>query len=595
MAAATGRRADSPPSNLAMALRMARRFRPYRGQVFWSLLAAFLGVGMNLVAPLLLREIIDTALPHRDIGLLAVLCTLMIVAGALGSLLAIIQTALANRVGQQVIVRLRTELYDRARAQPLEFYSERSGSETQARLVSDVEGVDRFLTNIAQSTLVSITGMVTAMIAMFILSPSLAVASIVLAVLLGLLNNRFAARRRRLAGERQRHIGEVLRLVGEDLSLPGVILGRTLGRTGHRRERFAQVCRDIGDTAYRQRMAGAVALTIIGAAFAAIPPLIYFVAGTMLTGITVGTVIVLAILQMRLSGPIQGILQLSSSVQMSFAMFERIIEYLDLPMSEPDGKRTAPLAPLPMSLHLRDISVRYRTAARPALSDAGLDVPAGSLTVIVGRSGSGKSTLGLVMAGLLPPATGAVYVDGRGVAEPDRLRDLVTLVPQQPFLYAGTIRTNLASARDDVTATELARVTRIARLDDLISALPDGLDTPIGADGHQLSGGERQRVALARALLTDCRMIILDEATSALDAATAHQVHEELRAYCQDRTLVVITHHVPEMRPDDRVAVLDRGHIVEHDTHAALSRGDGGYARMLATQLHARERKESRA
>ncbi|MET7672589.1 ABC transporter ATP-binding protein [Micromonospora luteifusca] len=560
--------------------RMAVRFRPYRWHTAGSLLLILVTVGMSTAAPLLLQRVIDDAVPNHDTTLLAVLCGLMMALGLTASLLAVAETALTNWTGQRVSARLRVDVYDRARAQPLRFYSEQGQSQIQSRLISDIDGIDRFLTSTVHQALSALVSLVAAGVAMVILSWPLALVSMALATLLSLFNNRFAKRRRRLFRQRQRLLTTVLRYVAEDLSLSGVLLGRTLRRTGRQRDRFVEVSEGIRDVTFRQRMAGMSAYTVIGVSFACVPPLIFWAYGTFTSAASVGAVVVLVMLQTRLSQPIQSLLRLSGSVQASVAMFERVLEYLDMEAHEEDPAPVRRRTGGPAEVRLRDVSCHYPGASKPALAGVDLDFPAGSVTVITGHTGSGKSTLGLVLAGLLSPDAGSVRIDGRS----GRLRSEATLIPQHTALLHGTLRDNLLFARGGITQAELDRVLGTVQLSPLIAALRNGWDTSIGENGLQLSGGERQRLGVARTLLADYRMLIVDEATSALDHHTADRVNTALREHCRDKTLVLIAHRLPRMEPEDRVVVLDRGCVAERGTHATLSVSGGAYASLLAAQ-----------
>ncbi|MFI6599168.1 ABC transporter ATP-binding protein [Nonomuraea sp. NPDC050536] len=567
---------------------MARRFAPFRWQVCGSLVMVLVLVGTSIVSPLLLQRVIDDALPHRDGRLLALLCVSMIGAGLLGSVVTVAETALTNWIGQRVVANLRVEVYDRARTQPLHYYTAESESEIQTRLVSDIEGVDGFITHTAQSALAATTSLVTALVVMVILSWPLALVSMTLAVLLSLLNNRFARRRRVLAKRRQEHLATVLRFVAEDLSLGGVILGRTLRRTGRQRARFVEVCERIQDTTYRQRIAGTVAYAVIGASFALVSPAIYWVGGSIVPGLSVGAIVVLVVLQTRLAGPIQSLLQLSGSLQASIAMFERVLEYLG-PAPASDAPRSARPCGIEggVALRLRGVSHSFEGSGRPVLLKVDLDIPAGSVTVVVGPTGSGKSTLGLIMAGLVSPGEGTVEISGSGFTDAERLREVATLIPQHPTLFNTSIIENLRFARDNIPPHELDQVIRLACLDELVTSSLEGYDTPVGQAGHRLSGGERQRLAIARALLADSPLLVADEVTSALDGATAERVHEALRERGRGRTLVVIAHRIPRLAPGDFVVMMDHGRVVEHGTHASLSKRSDAYRAILETQYQA--------
>ncbi|GAA3782541.1 ABC transporter ATP-binding protein [Plantactinospora mayteni] len=577
MAAATG----ATVTTWDTARFVAARLRPYRRQTAGALLIVVARVGLGILNPLALLVLLDQALPRRDTELLLLICGGLVVVGGVVSVLNVAETAITSRISQRLVVDLRTEMFDRVHAQPLDFFAAHSGSEVQARLVSDVNGVDRFVGQTVRSAVAAIVHAGTAAIAMIILSWPLAVASLLLTALLSLLNNRFADRRRSLATARQRHITTMMRHVSDMLSLDGAVLGRTLGRTDRQRDEFTDVCESIRDTTVKQRVVGSRALTFIGFCFASLAPICYLVAGTLLPQLSMGTVVALVMLQMRLSDPIQTLLGFSAQIQASVAMFERIMQYTGLAAEPLPATRKVGGAPL--AIRARNLRFRYADANRPALDDLDLDLVPGALHVVVGRTGSGKSTLGLSLCGLLTPDGGSIAVDGVP-ASPERLREQATLVPQHTTFLNASLRQNLEFARDGVTVPELVEALRAACLDDLVVRLPRGLDTPIGERGHQLSGGERQRLAIARALLAGGRLFVFDEATSALDGVTAQRVHDALRATARDHTLVVIAHRLPRLAADDRVFVVDGGRVVEQGPHGRLRAAGGAYAAMLAAQ-----------
>jgi ATP-binding cassette subfamily B protein len=572
----------------ALLRRAAGWFRPCRGLLCLSLALVISTTVLSMVSPLLLQRVINVALPRHETRLLGWLCGGMIAAGLLASLTSVGQGALANRIGQRVVHDLRVAVYDTVRRMPLDFFAGTPPADLQARLVSDIGGLSDIVSFTAQSTLSSLVSLITSVIVMLVLSWPLALASLTLAFALNLANEHFARRRRQLARAGQEQIAQLMRVVGEDLALPGVILGRTLGRGDWQRSRFVAISRDIGDLNYRQRLAGRTAWALVGVAFACLPPAVYWLSGTVVPGLTLGTVVVVSMMQIRLSGPIQQLLGLSATVQGSAAMFERVFAYLDL---QPTVRMTDNGAPVVRARHraapvLRARAVRYayEGAGRAALNGVDLDAGPASLTVITGPSGSGKSTLALVLAGLLQPAAGVIRVGDTGTADDTRLRGLVTLVPQEAVLFGGTLRENLLFARPAATAAELAAAIDAAHLRELVTRLPAGLDTAVGERGYQLSGGERQRMAVARALLAPHPVLVLDEATSALDVPTADAVHRSLADRSGQRTIIMVAHRIPRLRPHDQVVVLDAGRVAEAGTHASLLASAGHYAVLQSVQ-----------
>lgn len=558
---------------------MYGRLAPYRWRVLGSLAIMVLRIGTGLIGPFMLLNILDEALPERDVGKLVLLCGITMAAGIATSVLGVGETALINSISQRTVSDLRLDMYDRVTAQPLEFYTAHSPSQVQTRLFSDVNGVDRFFSQTVRSGMSAVTTASTAAIVMVILCWPLALLSLLLTAALTRLNSRFAAQRRDLAKRRQEQLGTMVQHLSEDASLSGIVLRRTFGTGDGQQRRFHGVCEDIRTTTVRQRLVGAQALAFIGAAFACVPPGIFILAGVAFPGLTVGTVVVLVSLQMRLTGPLQTLLGLSSNLQASVAMFERIMEYTDLPLVRP--AEAAPVGTGPSGVRMHGVSFRYGGASRAALRDVDLDFPAGSTTYVLGHTGSGKSTLSLVLTGLLAPDGGEVRAEA---AAPGAPGGRSVLVPQQVTLFDGSVAENLTFLREGVTEQDMWRALETACLDETVRSLEHGLNTQLGSGGQQLSGGERQRLALARAMLLDPGMLVVDEATSALDEPTAARVHASLRSHHRDRTLVVITHRRPAPDPADRVVILEQGRVRESGTHAELCRPGTVYYGLLPEQ-----------
>jgi ATP-binding cassette subfamily B protein len=537
-------------------------------------------VGLNMVFPFMLRMVIDRALPRHDKGLLGVLCLAMIGSGLASSLAFLAQGALVNRVGQRVVHQLRVDVYATVQRMPLSFFGEVPNTDIQARIVSDIGGISNIVTYSAQGLLSATVNLLAAIAAMLVLSWPLAIAAVVLAWSLSLVNRRFAARRRALADDQQARVEAMLGLIGEDLSLPGLLLGRTLGRSRRQRLAFTRVSEEIADLVWRQRLAGRTGYALVGATFACLPPILYWISGAFLPGLTIGTIMVIGVMQMRITGPIQQLMQLNADIQSSMAMFDRVFAFLDLEpelsAEEVDAPSTGTVGKVG-TVRVRGLCYSY--GSRVVLRGIDLDLPSGSTTVIVGASGSGKSTLALLLAGLLTAQQGRIECEGS-----PSMREVATLVPQETIAFNTTIAENLRFAAEDASDANLDHVAELALLRDLLERLPDGLESVVGEHGYQLSGGERQRLALARALLAPHPILILDEATSAIDGIGAQRLHEAVRMHRPHRTLVIIAHRIPHLNDDDQVVVLADGAIAERGPHKDLATAGGHYARLLAAQ-----------
>ena len=324
--------------------------------------------------------------------------------------------------------------------------------------------------------------------------------------------------------------------------------------------------------------------------FAAIPAVIYLSAGLPMTAgtMTIGTLIAFTALQGQLFRPLMGLLNTGVQVVSSLALFQRVFEYLDLPVDidEPADPVDLDPAAVPRPRPLRAASASPTPDADvPALAGVDLDVPAGTTLALVGETGSGKTTLGSLVARLYDPTVGrghrstaSTYAGSGSPTSPQ----IVGVVSQETYLLHTTVRENLRYARPDATDAEIEDAARAARIHDLIASLPDGYDTVVGSRGHRFSGGEKQRIAIARTLLRNPRVLVLDEATSALDTETERAVQEAFDALAEGRTTITIAHRLSTVRDADQIVVLDHGRVVERGTHEALLEDEGRYAALAA-------------
>ncbi|MEV5545431.1 ABC transporter ATP-binding protein [Streptomyces sp. NPDC052309] len=526
-------------------------------------------VALSMISTVLLKQVVDVALPQHDARLLSILCSVMLAAELMASLCTVVMARLNHTIGQSLVHKLRRDIFRATQRMPLEHFTRHSVSDVQTRISSDVDGISHVLTFVAQGMVASAAALVTSAVIMLVMSWPIALVSLSLAAALNILNNRYAQKRRRLTHVQQDKTADMARFVGEHLSLSGVLLGRTLGRERWQFERFDSMSREAADTAVQERLAGRTAIATISMTLATLPILAYWAAGTVLDGISLGSVIVITALQAQISMPIQQLMQLSAEVQSSRALFERIFGMIDLPASLPRQKehRVETVEREPVAqIHVTAAEYSYGGGAGKALDSIDLTLPAGRRIFVTGESGSGKSTLALLLAGLITPCAGSVSArlqDGR-VAED--MRSVATLVPQESTLFNLSIRENLAFGDPSCTPEHMAAVLRTVELDRLIARLPDGLETVVGERGATMSGGERQRLAVARALLADYPILVFDEFSSGLDESTSEAVFESLLRRIEGRTLVVVTHRLPTLQDGDVILTMCAGKITSMDT-----------------------------
>ena len=568
--------------------RIGRLFSPYRWQLVIVTVIIVASSVVGLASPFLLRAVIDTALPDRNVRLLAWLVAGMVAVAAVTSAFGVIQTWIATLVGQQVMHGLRTGVFAHLQRQSIAFFTRTRTGEVQSRITNDIGGMQSVVTSTATSIAANFTTAIATAVAMAALSWRLSLISLVVMPPAIYLTRKVARMRRAITTEQQRELANLNVTVEEGLSINGVQLAKTMGTGPSLVQRFTASSARLIDLELRSQLAGRWRMASLSVIFAAIPAIIYLAAGLPVTAgaMTIGTLIAFTTLQSSLFRPLTGLLNTSVSVVSSLALFARIFEYLDLPVDIDDPARPVDIDPARITGHVRftGVSFTYPGADRPAVTGVDLDVPAGSTLALVGETGSGKTTLASLIARLYDPTTGSVHVDGIDIRDM-RLTDLaavVGVVSQETYLLHTTVRENLRYAKPDATDTEIEDAARAAQIHHLIAGLPDGYDTMVGSRGHRFSGGEKQRIAIARTLLRDPRVLVLDEATSALDTETERAVQTAFDTLARGRTTITIAHRLSTVRNADQIVVLDHGRVVEAGTHTSLIAGHGRYAGLAA-------------
>jgi ATP-binding cassette subfamily B protein len=602
--------------------------KPYKLYLALFGVATILDSLITVVNPLLLRVIIDRGiLGHREAVVVGIAVAVALVA-VFDAFLGFVIRWYSARIGEGLIYDLRTEVFSHVQQQPIAFFTRAQTGSLVSRLNSDVIGAQQAITSTMSSVVSNILTVGAILVTMFYLSWQISLIALILIPLFLLPARRVGRRLQRLTRESMQLDAAMGSTMTERFNVAGAMLVKLFGRPREESEVFAGRAGRVRDIGVTQAMYGQVffiSLTMLAALATAV---VYGLGGSLVIRgvLQVGTLVALSQLLIRVYGPIAQLSNVQISVMTALVSFDRVFEILDLkPLiaERPDavvlparipgevadeaGGPAGPGARAP-EIEFADVSFRYPTASEVSLAslesialpaperqgtapgvlhEVSFRAPSGKLTALVGPSGAGKTTITALAARLYDPNDGVVRIGGYDVRDVTQqsLHDVVGVVTQDAHLFHDTIRANLTYARPAATELELIEACEAAQIWDLISALPDGLDTVVGDRGYRLSGGEKQRVAIARLLLKAPSVVVLDEATAHLDSESEAAVQRALKTALAGRTSLVIAHRLSTIREADQILVVDAGRITQRGTHEELLAAGGLYADLYHTQF----------
>jgi ATP-binding cassette subfamily B protein len=576
----------------------------------WLLLLAVVVVAnasISIANPFIYRRIINDGILRADTALIVRMALLIAALGLLDAALGLAQTYLGTRIGTQVVLALRTRLFEHIQSMPLAFFARTQTGALVSRLFSDTMGARSAFTDILSTVAGNIVTVTLIIGAMLALSWRIAVVVLVLLPLFVLPARYWSRRIQANTREIMNSGSAVSSMMVERFNVAGAVLSKLFGRPDADGAAFEAKARELSGLSIRAALYGRMLATALLLMASLATALAYGWGGVLAArhSLDVGTVVALTALLVRLYAPVMGLSNLQVTVMTALVSFERIFEVLDLEPMVREKPDAVDVPAGPVSVQFDHVSFRYPSAAEVSLAslesiavperrppqtvlhDIDLNIEAGTLVALVGPSGSGKTTITQLIPRLYDVIGGAVRVNGVDVrdARLTSLQQRIGVVTQDAHLFHDTLRANLLYARPQASEEQIRDALRDAQILDVVEELSEGLDTVVGERGYRFSGGEKQRLAIARLLLKASDLVVLDEATAHLDSRSEAAVRKALERVLIGRTAIVIAHRLSTVLKADQILVVQEGRIVQRGTHAQLAATPGLYAQLYRTQF----------
>jgi ATP-binding cassette subfamily B protein len=608
---------QAPPDiDRALLRRVIGYARPYRGLLVLVLGTVVIDALLGLIPPLLMRSLIDTAIPAGDLGLVTWLGIGMVAVPLVAGAVVVVQRHWTASMGQGIVYDLRRQLFGHVQQMSLGFFTNTRTGELMSRLNTDVQGAQQAVTSSFLSVVAAFITASTTLIVMLRLEWRLTLLSVAILPLFILSSQKVGKRLRVLRRTQMEENAGLSSIMQETLSVSGAMLSKLFGRTRDENQRFSEQAATVRDLAVRQATIARWFFMTLGIVRALGTALVFWVGALMVISgsLTIGTIVALSAYLGRLYGPLSQLANARVEFAQSLVSFERVFELLDMPSAIIEKPHPERIESFEGRVEFDDVWFSYaesggeglesvrrfgrgavtveeegpaRVPTGWALRELSVDIRPGETIALVGPSGAGKTTFTTLVPRLYDPTTGAVRIDGHDLRDLslDSISSCMGVVTQEAYLFHDSILANIRYGRPGASMEEVRVAATAAHIDEFVMGLPEGYDTVVGERGFRLSGGEKQRVALARVILDNPRILILDEATAHLDARSEALIQDALETILANRTSIVIAHRLSTILNADRILVLDGGELVEEGTHAELLARGGLYANLYRTQF----------
>jgi ATP-binding cassette subfamily B protein len=583
-------KANQPKITPELLRRVFSYLVPYWKQLLLVIAAIFVSSTMKLLPSVLTGRIIDEGLIARDLKALIFLILLSLGVTLGGNLIGVLESYLNNWIAQHITYDMRNSMYRHLQTMSQRFFTTSNQGDIITRMTSDIDGVQRVITNTLTDILSNAITLIVAVAVMYRQNWVLATVGILI-VPLFVIPTRAAGRTRwSITQESQECSDQINGILNETLSVSGQLLVKLFGREDHEYEKYEKANKKMIDLNIRESMAGRLFMVVLSTTSSVGPMLLYLVGGILMmrydSDLTVGDITVLVGLLGQMYRPVNQLLNIQVDWMRSMAMFTRLFQYYDMPAEIQNAPDAITPDSTDGSVSFSHVKFSY-DSERQILKDVSFDLKSGDCIAIVGPSGSGKSTMINLIPRLYDAQGGTITFGGIDVRKLDLafLRKNVGIVSQETYLFNGTIRDNLLYARFDASEEELIEACRKANIYDFIQAQEKGLDTMVGNRGLKLSGGEKQRISIARVLLKDPALLIFDEATCALDSISEQKIQDAIEPLIAERTSILIAHRLSTILAADEILVVKDGEIAERGKHADLVKAGGVYTELYETQF----------
>jgi ATP-binding cassette, subfamily B, bacterial len=595
------------PISRATLRRIAGFAHPHRGQLGWFLVLSVITAALAVATPLLAGRVVDAIVGGSEPSVVVLIACLIAVIAVVEAGLGLWNRWLSASIGEGLILDLRRAVFDHVQKMPIAFFTRTRTGALVSRLNNDVIGAQRAFSDTLSGVVGNLVTLVLTLVVMIGISWQITLLSLLLLPVFVLPARRMGTKLARLEREAANLNSSMSTQMTERFSAPGATLVKLFGRPAQESEEFAARANRVRDIGVRTAMVQWIFITALTLVSALALALVYGLGGVYaLAGVLdAGAVVSLALLLTRLYAPLTSLASARVEVMSALVSFERVFEILDLTPLIQEKKDAVPVPDGPVAVEFDDVRFAYPSADKVSLASleevstldtrGGVEVlhgisfraEPGEMVALVGTSGAGKSTIAQLVPRLYDADQGEVRIAGSDIRDlsTDSVRATIGMVTQDGHLFHESVRANLLLARPEATEAELWEVLDRARLRELVTSLPDGLDTVVGERGYRLSGGERQRLTIARLLLAHPRVVILDEATAHLDSTSEASVQAALTEALAGRTSIVIAHRLSTVRAADQILVVEDGEIVQRGTHADLLAQGGRYEELYRTQF----------